>query len=300
MNINMKKISSVLLVLLLLVGCGSSNEEGKITIIDGDFAEMNIATHMAKMLIESYTDHEVVIKPFMAYNLAFDLLSKGEEDMLASYDGTLLATFLRKDPSEVPEGIDLYDFANEQAEDSNVKLLEKWGHQNTYRVAVTKELAERHNLVTVSDLIPIASELRFAAEHAFFEEEGTVRYKPFTEYYGLNFSDFHSIDIGLKYTAIASDNMDVTLVNSSDGLNKKYELVILEDDQVFFPEYYMAYLVRDELEAEFPGIEAALNKISGKFTVDTMIELNYLVDVEGKSAKKVAHDFLLSKNMIQE
>ena len=47
-------------------------------------------------------------------------------------------------------------------------------------------------------------------------------------------------------------------------------------------------------------IEEALNKISGKFTVDTMIELNYLVDVEGQSAKEVAHDFLLSKNMKQE
>ena len=299
MNINMKKILSVLLVLLLLVGCGSSNDEGKITIIDGDFAEMNIATHMAKMLIESNTDHEVVIKPFMAYNLAFDRLTQGEDDILASYDGTLLATFLRKDPSEVPEGIDLYDFANAQAEESDVKLLDKWGHQNTYTVAVTKELAAKHNLVTVSDLIPIASELRFAAEHAFFEEEGTVRYKPFTEYYGLDFSDFHSIDIGLKYTAIASDNMDVTLVNSSDGLNKKYELVILEDDQVFFPEYYMAYLVRDELEAEFPGIEDALNKVSNQFTVEKMIELNYLVDVEGQSAKDVAYDYLLEEGFIQ-
>lgn len=292
----MKKFAIVLLV--LLTSCSTKVDDNTVVIIDGDYAEMNLAVEMAKLLIEEYTEYNVYIQPYMAYNLAFDQVRKGEMDILPSYDGTLLATYLQTDPSDVPKGMTLYDYANELGASNNVKLLEKWGHQNTYVVATRNDIAEKHHLTKISDLVPLSSQLRFAAEHSFFDEEGSVRYRPFTEFYGLNFASNNSIDVGLKYAGLDSNNMDVTLVNGSDGMNLKYDVAILEDDQNFFPEYYMAYLVRADLENDFPGVEEALNKLAGRFSVEIMIQLNYEVDVMVRQPRDVAREYLLDIGLI--
>lgn len=283
----------------MLVGCGSKVDENAITVVDGDYAEMNLAAQMAKMLIEEYTDYDVEILPHMAYALSFDELKRSNVDILSSYDGSLLSTFLHIDPQEVPEGQTLYDYANEMAEPVNVKMLDKWGHQNTFVAATTQEVATKYGLKTISDLRPVANELSFAAEHSFFEEEGTVRFKPFTKFYDLDFGKFNSIDIGLKFTGLDSGNMDVTLVNGSDGLNRKYDVFTLEDDLNFFPEYYAVYFVRMDLENEYPGVEAALNKISGIFTEEKMMQMNYEVDVLGESPEEVMRNFLTNEGLLK-
>ncbi len=295
----MKKILVVLLSALMLVGCGSKVNEDAITVVDGDYAEMNLAAQMAKMLIEEYTEYDVEILPHMAYALSFDELKRSKVDILSSYDGSLLSTFLHIDPQEVPEDQTLYDYANEMAAPVNVKMLDKWGHQNTFVAATTQEVAAKYNLKTISDLRPVANELSFAAEHSFFEEEGTVRFKPFTKFYDLDFGKFNSIDIGLKFTGLDSGNMDVTLVNGSDGLNRKYDVFTLEDDLNFFPEYYAVYFVRMDLENEYPGVEAALNKISGIFTEEKMMQMNYEVDVLSESPEEVMRNFLTNEGLLK-
>ena len=295
----MKKILVVLLSALMLVGCGSKVNEDAITVVDGDYAEMNLAAQMAKMLIEEYTEYDVEILPHMAYALSFDELKRSKVDILSSYDGSLLSTFLHIDPQEVPEDQTLYDYANEMAAPVNVKMLDKWGHQNTFVAATTQEVAAKYGLKTISDLRPVADELSFAAEHSFFEEEGTVRFKPFTKFYDLDFGKFNSIDIGLKFTGLDSGNMDVTLVNGSDGLNRKYDVFTLEDDLNFFPEYYAVYFVRMDLEDEYPGVEAALNKISGIFTEEKMMQMNYEVDVLSESPEEVMRNFLTNEGLLK-
>ena len=296
----MKKLMLVFVSLLLLVGCGSKEDDNSIKVVDGDYAEMNLSAQMAKMLIEEYTEHEVKILPHMAYTLSFEELKKGNVDILSSYDGSLLSTFLHIDPSEVPEDMTLYDFANQEAKKVNVKMTEKWGHQNTFVIATTQETADKYNLETISDLRPIANELNFAAEHSFFEEEGTVRFKPFTEFYDLDFKKGSSIDIGLKFTGLESGSMDVSYVNGSDGLNRKFGLKLLEDDMKFFPEYYAVYFLRTDLEEDYPGAEAALNKIAGVFTLEKMIEMNYQVDEKDRSAEDVMREFLINEGLIKE
>lgn len=299
----MKKLIGLLTALTLglglLSGCAPKDEKEEFIIIDGDFAEMNIFTHMAKLLIEESTDYNVKIQPTMATTLAYEQIRTGKMDLRLSYDGTLMATLLQLDLSTKPEGMTVYDYAQQEGRKEGVELLGKLGFENTYAVAVTKEVAQQYGLTKVSQLIPIADELIFGAEHQFFDEEGTVRYKPFTSFYGLEFEDGISLDLTLKYAAMASGNIDVTLVYGTDGLNLKYELVVLEDDWMFFPEYYGAYLVRTSLDEEFPGVREALEKLTGTFTLESTIALNYQVDVEDKNPADVARTYLKSKGLIK-
>ena len=286
----------VCLFLLSFCACGSKDKR-TVTIIDGDFAEMRLFTQIAKLMIEDRTDIRVKVTDSMASSLAFEQIKNGKMDIYMSYDGSLLTAYLGHDPSEVPEGTSLYDYANELGKkEAGVMLSPKLGEQDTYVVAVMPETAEKYHLTKVSDLKKCAKELTFAAEHEFFDE-GSKHFDAFVSTYGLDFRQNNTIDRGLKYVGINAGNMDVTVVYSTDGLNKRFGLVTLEDDLHFFPEYNGAYLLRADLYEDFPELEAIFQELAGKFDNEICTDLNYRIDVKVEEPKKVAREFLEEHNM---
>ncbi len=252
----MKKVIAVIMSLILALsaaGCGSGKSGGnEIVIMDGQFSEMKLIHQMVKMLVEQDTDAKVVIKDEISPVNGFNELVKGNCDLMNSYDGTLLTTYLKLDTKDIPEGKTLYDFVNETAlKEKKVYLLDKLGINNTYAIAVPQKIADQYKLDTVSDLVPVADKLVFGAEHEFFSEEGSMKFNPFVKFYGLNFKESKQLDLGLKYSAVENGNIDVTEVYATDGLNKKAQLKVLKDDRSFFPEYNGALLVREDLFERF-------------------------------------------------
>ena len=96
-----------------------------------------------------------------------------------------------------------------------------------------------------------------------------------------------------------SEQVDVTLAYATDGMILKSDLVLLEDDKEFFPEYNGTYIVLDDIEEQFPGVEAALNKVTGLFNQENTIALNYRVDVLDEDPYQVAYDFLKEHNLVK-
>ena len=138
---------------------------GRIGRLIGEKAQ---ALGMIKMVVEANTDLTVNIKDEMtSVNMFKELTAKEPScDLMNSYDGTLLTTYLKLDPEDVPAGQSIYDFSNEKAEAQyGVHLLDKLGFNDTYCIAVPESIAEKYNLTKVSDLAAAASELRFGAEH---------------------------------------------------------------------------------------------------------------------------------------
>jgi osmoprotectant transport system permease protein len=77
---------------------------------------------------------------------------------------------------------------------------------------------------------------------------------------------------------------------------KKFDLVLLEDDRRYFPQYLAAPLVRGELDER---IKRVLNELSGKISEAEMRELNARILLEGKSFAEVARSFLVEKRLLQ-
>ncbi len=295
----------VAFVLLLPFGIDRGGGENTLRLYDGDYSETQVMHHMVKLLVEDRTDLNVVIQDQMSQVNNFNALIGDSHtcDMMISYDGTLLTTFLHLDPTDVPEGSTIYDFANETAlERHQVRLLDKLGFDNTYAIAVPRSLAEEYGLEKVSDLVPIAGDLVFGAEHEFFTLEGSMKYGPFTRFYGLKFKSEAPVDVSLKYTAAANGSFDVTEVYATDGLNRKANLKVLEDDRGFFPDYNGAFLVREDTFERFsetaPDLEEILNLLAGQISNEDMVEMTYQVDVEGRSVDQVARDFLVQRGLL--
>lgn len=286
---------------LILAACGST-KDSKIVIYDGQFSEMRIIHQMVKLLVEKNTDISVDIKDEMSPVNSYNEILKGNADLMNSYDGTLLTTYLHLDPSDVSQNMSLYDFANQKAESSHVRLLDKLGINNTYAIGVSEEVAKMYNLETISDLVPVADKLIFGAEHDFFTEEGSAKFNPFVKFYGLKFKEAKQIDLSLKYATIENGKTDVMVVYATDGLNRKANLKILKDDKTFFPEYNGALLVRTDLFERYkdaaPNLEQVLNQMGGILTNEDMVNLTYEVDVNGKTATAVAEQFLKEKGLL--
>lgn len=296
-------------LLLLPVGIGSDkgSAENTLYMYDLNFSEPQLVTRMVKMLVEDRTDLTVEIMDEMTSVNAFNEMVAPDpsNDLMMGYDGTLLTTYLGMDTADIPEGQSLYDFVNQEGmERYGVRLLGKLGLDNTYAIAVPEALADEYGLECISDLIPIAGQLVFGAEHEFFTEEGSMKYGPFIEYYGLSFKDSALVDLGLKYNAVENGSFDVTVVYATDGLNRKAGLKILEDDKGFFPEYNGALLVRDDVfervSETAPDLEEVLELLTGQVSTEDMVDLTYQVDVEGRDVDQTAREFLVEKGLLGE
>ncbi len=300
MKKTMRKICLVLALVLLLSSCAFSSSKDKLKIVDSKISEGKLVTAMIKMLVEDRTD--VVVEVLEAKNAlnSYKEVERGNADAFKTYDGTVLATFLRYSVKAVPEGSTVYEFVNEKLAEDNLELLKKLGNNNTYAIAVTPAVMEKYNLKTISDLAECAPELVFCAEHEFFNEEGNIKFGTLSEKYGLTFKDTRSVDIAMKYLALFNEGVDVALVYATDGMNLATDLVILEDDKGFFPDYYGALMVRSEIFDKYgKELRDVMNLLEGLLPNDEMTKLTYEVDVKLRDVNEVAKEFLVEKGLLK-
>ena len=294
-------VAALLLAFCLLLPYGRGST-GDILLYDGDYSETQLMHHMVKMLVEDRTDLTVTIQDQMSQVNNFKSMTGDGHtcDLMISYDGTLLTTFFGQDTTDVPSGISIYDYVSGVARDEyGMVLLDQLGFDNTYAIGVPESLAEQYGLETISDLVPVADQLVFGAEQEFFTLEGSMKYNPFVEAYGLRFKEATPVDMGLKYAAIENGSFDVSVVYATDGLNRKVGLKILEDDKSFFPDYNGAFLVRQDLLDQYPELAEILNLLAGKIPTEQMAELTYQVDVMGRTVDEVAHEFLVQLDLLE-
>ena len=69
--------------------------------------------------------------------------------------------------------------------------------------------------------------------------------------------------------------------------------------KIFFPPYYVAPVVRNEVLAKHPELEGVLNQLAGKINDSTMTALNYEVDYLKKTPESVATNFLQNNGLLQ-
>ncbi len=274
-------------------GCGKK----QIVVAGKPMTEQYILVEIISQLIQAKTDLQVEQKQAVGggtSNLHPAILG-GEIDIYPEYTGTGWLFVLKEDLIRNPS--ELYNqVKNRYENDFSLLWLGLYGFNDTYGIAVTREAAERYDIKTYSDLAKNSDNIRFAAEYDFFEREDG--YPGLQREYGMDFNDKVELDIGLKYEAIASGQVDAINVFSTDARLKQADLVLLEDDKNYFPSYFAASLVRKQTLAKYPELQGVLEQLTGKISNDEMTQMNYLVEIEKVPAEKVAEDFLRSKGLI--
>ncbi len=141
-------------------------------------------------------------------------------------------------------------------------------------------------------------QVKFAADHEFSQAEDGL--EALGQMYDLNFDIVYSMAIGLTHEALRAGDVDVAKGYATDGKIMELELVGLQDDKGFFPAYNTAPVIRKEALMRYPEIDRIMAEIARKLDTDTMIYLNYLVDIEAFEPREAARVWLLEEGLIPE
>jgi len=293
---------SLVVAFSLLGGCAGEEEEeqpetGKIVLASKPMTEQFILAEMLTLLIEAETDIEVEQTLGIGGGTSniHPAMINGEIDLYPEYTGTGWLFVLKEELIRDP--VQLYEATkNSYAEEYHIHWTGLYGFENTYGMAVIREVAETYDLETISDLASVSPQLTFATNSDFFERDDG--YPGLQEVYGLDFGTLKEIDIGLRYDVLSSGNVDALAIFTTDGQLEEADVVVLKDDKYFFPGYDAATLIRQETLDRYPELEEVLEKLTGLIPNEAMIAMNYAVEVENEDPAKVAEDFLREKGLL--
>ena len=273
--------------LVFLSGCESKKDTIHIAILG----------EMLALLIEENSDLHVKITKGVGGGTSniHPAMIKGDFDLYPEYTGTGWLVILKKDTLLPPDQL-FSELQKEYSREYGLKWVAPYGFNNAYSLAVSNEMAKKYNLKTFSDLALYPDLFTFGAEYDFYEiNDG---YADLCAYYNLKFKKNLDMDIGLKYEAMRSGKIDVINIFTTDGQLSHANLTILKDDKHFFPSYYCATIVREETLKEHPELERILEKMNGILTDQEMADMNYNVDVEHRTEREVAVEFLKKKGLL--
>ena len=275
----------------------NSKKDKTINIATKPMTEGYILGQMLTELIEQDTDLKVNMTTGVGGGTSNiqPAMVKGEFDLYPEYTGTSWEAVLKKEGSYDESKFD--ELQKEYKEKYNLEYVNLYGFNNTYGLAVNRDIAEKYNLKTYSDLAKVSNNLIFGAEYDFFEREDG--YKELQKVYNMNFKKQIDMDIGLKYQAMKDKKIDVMVIFTTDGQLAISDVVVLEDDKKMYPSYRAGTVVRSEILSEYPELKAVLEKLNNILDDKTMADLNYQVESEGKKPEDVAREYLQEKGLLE-
>ena len=291
-------VAAVMVLFLFVISRapGGAIGEKNISIGSKEFTEQLIVAHLTADMVEAHTDININRKVNLGgTQVCFEALKSKEIDMYIEYSGTAYGDTLNHPPSSDVE--EVYNTVkSELKEKFGIDVLKQMSFNNTYALATTREIAEKYHLETISDLAQVSDELRAGTTLEFQNREDGL--SGLLNHYGFKFKETIGIDGSPRYLALANKQFEVTDAFATDGLLEKFGLVILEDDQQFFPPYYAMPIIREEVLEKYPEIVPVLEDLGAVLTDEVMTELNYKVDELQMQPEKVANDFLIEMGLI--
>jgi osmoprotectant transport system substrate-binding protein/osmoprotectant transport system permease protein len=254
------------------------------------FTESYVLGEMAAQTIESSSPVPVTRKLGMgSTGILFEALKSGAIDVYPDYTGTLAEAILKR-----PD-LKSLDEIRQALSGLGLTMSGSLGFNDTYALAVKEEFAEKHDLRSIGDLIPIESAIRAAFSHEFMDRKDG--YPGLVDSYHLSFSPqkISRMEHSLSYQAIDQNAVDLIDVYSTDAKIKKLHLRLLHDDHNYFPVYQAVWVARKAFVEQHPREWQALLGLEGKISEEAMLDMNAQADIQKIGFDKIAAQFLGSE-----
>ncbi|WP_050637199.1 ABC transporter permease/substrate-binding protein [Candidatus Stoquefichus sp. SB1] len=297
-----KRVVTALLVVVIVFSASLFYvpHQGKMVhIATKPMTEEFIIGEMMKLLIEDRTDIQVEMTKGVGGGTSniHPAMVKGDFDIYPEYTGTSWSFVLKE--TTISDEETLYkQLVSQYEQQYQLTWLGLYGFNNTYGIAVTKQLADRYHLKTYSDLASISSQLIFGSEYDFYERDDGYNAM-------ANANDFHfkktvDLDIGLKYDALKKGEVDAIIAFTTDGQLSDSQIVLLEDDHHYFENYYAGTVIRQETLEKYPELKSVLMLLNNQISEQEMAKMNYQVETEKQNETAVAKAFLVKQGLLEE
>jgi len=279
-------MSRILFSIALLLGVAAPTMGQTVIVGSKQFNEGYILSEILAQLLEDRGFAVTRKFGLQGTLVAFEALKNRGIDVYPEYSGTLEQAILK-----LPRRVTYAELQAELQRRYQMELLDSFGFNNTYAIALGRKSAEHLRLKTISDLAKFL-ELRIGLSHEFLNRQDG--WPGLAQTYRLPQRPV-GIEHGLAYQAIREGKLDVTDVYSTDGDVKKYDLFLLDDDRRYFPQYLAAPLVRSDLDSR---VKRVLEELRGAISEEEMVGMNAMA-LEGKSFAEVANGFLRGKGLLR-
>ncbi|MDX0368997.1 ABC transporter substrate-binding protein (plasmid) [Sinorhizobium kummerowiae] len=232
----------------------------------------------------------------------------GEIDIYPEYTGNAAFFFEKANDPAWKDAAKAYEEAKKLDYDANkIVWLTPSPANNTWAIALRKDVAEKNNLKTLSDFGKFVSgggEVVLAASSEFVNSAAALPAFQTTYSFKLKPEQLITLSGGDTAATIAAaanqtNGANAAMVYGTDGGIAPSGLVVLEDDKAVQPVYQPAPIIREAVLKENPAIEEILKPVFEKLDLTTLQELNGRVQVGGESAKAVADDFLKANGFLK-
>jgi osmoprotectant transport system permease protein len=282
--------SALILAGGLIAGWGAGSREAAVVVGSKNFTEQVILGEIVAQALEA-EGVRVVRKLNLGGTFVCDRgLRSGDIDVYVEYTGTAVSAVFHEEVPADP-GAALAR-ARELYASAQVTVLEPLGFNNTFAILVRGRDARERGLRTIEDLRAAESDWTPGFGHEFLQRQDG--FSGLVDAYGLRFgAQPRGMELSLIYRALADGQVDVIAGDATSALIPALDLVHLEDTRRYFPPYDAVPIARTASLLREPAIGRALGRLAGRIRDADMRALNAAVDVDRRSVREVAAQFLL-------
>jgi osmoprotectant transport system substrate-binding protein len=307
-GIGSSKLPAVATVALILLTACAPPRSSRIVIGAKNFTEQVVLGELVAQEIEAVfaqegkPDERVARRFYLAGSyLCQQALVSGRIDAYVEYSGTALTAILKQPLPPIGQRDAATVFATVSRlyrQRYSITAEPGLGFEDTFAMVVRGADAQRLGLHTISAAAHLNPPLRLGVGYEF--ESRPDGLPGLEAAYSLHFAGPpRTMDLGLLYRALASDQVDIVAGNSTDGPIRALGFQVLADDKHYFPPYEAVPVIREETLRAHPEVGAALAELAGKISDQEMQQLNYAVDGQHRDLKSVVQEFLRKKGLLR-
>ncbi len=215
--------------------------------------------------------------------ILWNALLRGDIDIYPEYTGTLIREVL------ADETIRDKDELRNLLARRGISMTDPIGFNNIYALGMKKDVAARLAIHSISDLTRHADLVLGFSNEFMDRSDGWWGLR---RVYNLAHRNVRGLDHDLAYRGIQSGDIHVTDLYSTDAEIQYYDLLLLQDDRRYFPDYQAVLLYRSQLAQTAPGAVPVLARLESAIDEPVMIAMNAGAKLGRLPESRVAADFV--------
>ncbi|MGA8785101.1 MAG: ABC transporter substrate-binding protein [Polaromonas sp.] len=235
-------------------------------------------------------------------------ITAGEIDLYPEYTGNGAFFFSdEKNPAWKNARAGFERVKKLDAEKNNIVWLSPAPANNTWAIALRKDVADKNKVKSLADLgkwLSGGGMFKLAASAEFIERSDAL--PAFQAAYGFKLNNAQLLTLAggdttvtIKAAAEQTSGVNAAMAYGTDGAIAALGLVVLDDPKGIQPIYAPAPLVRASTLAQYPKIRDVLEPVFKTLDGPTLQKLNAKIAVEGQDARKVSADYLRARGFIK-
>ena len=243
-----------------------------------------------------------------ATSVVREAIAAGQIDIYPEYTGNAAFFFNKADDPLWKDAAKAYaEAAKLDLEANKIIWLAPAPANNTWAVAIRKDVADANTIVTFSDFgayVAGGGTIKLAASAEFVSSPAAL--PQFQTVYGFTLKPEQLVTLSGGDTAATiaaaaqqTDGVNAAMVYGTDGAIAPSGLVVLTDDKGVQPVYEPAPIVRQAVLDQYPQIKDLLAPVFAKLDLVTLQELNGRIQVGGESAQAVAIEWLKANSFLK-